>query len=668
MASLTEIEPPAADSALEPLILRDQLAAVRRSSITALQIHIFLGVIILIVAFHSGHRAAGLAWFGISILASVLRVIPNLVPLTSIAEGPGFGPGTVQDHLDLTALPVLASGLIWALIPVLCAGYTAPNATFYLVVVAGATAGFVANSSAYARIAICFILPPLLSVAFCLVYFSENFDRLCLAAMVLVYIAALIRISFQSEAAFRDSSRLKNAATTLAQSLREANARSLAVAEEMRFRANHDDLTNLLNRSGFMQEVAERSAKFRSPLCLMVLDLDGFKSVNDLFGHQAGDEVLIEVARRLQETLTDQFVIARTGGDEFAIFYERNASAHTPSALATRLITAIELPFTAFDAGRIGASIGIHVTVPGSRHFDIAEMLTCADEALYAAKNAGRNRYFLFDDSLRLRREMRRAVERDLRHALAANALEVWYQPVFGQDGRQLISLEALLRWNHPNFGWIPPEDLLAIAAMTGLSEPLIGFILGDVCTMIGRLLGLNLDHIWVAMNMSPREVSRIAIDERVLAKLHSLAIPPAMLEIEITEETAMNTLAVQDKLNRLSAAGVRIAVDDFGVGYSSLASLRHLRVNRIKIDRCFVTGIAASASDQILVQTILKLGQSLGLEVVAEGVESAADLQLLQALGCQRLQGYYLKSPVSHEEMLGWLEKIDAGQTQLQS
>jgi diguanylate cyclase (GGDEF)-like protein len=670
MASLEDIGPPAAQAQLEPLILRDQLASVRRSSLTALQAQVILGLIIVVVAFHSGCRNAGLAWFGISLFASILRVIPNFFPLTSISDRYGSGgPGTVQDHLNLTALTALASGVIWALIPELCAGYTQPTSTFYLTVVCGVTAGFVANSSAYARIAICFITPPLLSMAICLVSFAEDFDRACLAAMALLYIAVLVRVSFQSEAAFRDSSRLKNAATTLAQSLREATARSLAVAEEMRFRATHDDLTNLLNRSGFMQEVAERSANFRSPLCLMVLDLDGFKSVNDLFGHHAGDEVLIEVARRLQETLTDQFVIARTGGDEFAIFYERNASAHTPSALATKLITAIEVPFSAFDAGRIGASIGIHVTLPGTQDFNIAEMLTFADEALYAAKNAGRNRFFLFDDTLRTRREMRRAVERDLRHALSAGALEVWYQPVFGQDGKNLISLEALLRWQHPNFGWIPPEDLLAIAAMTGLSEMLITFILDDVCAMIGKLLSLRLEHIWVAMNMSPREVSRIAIDERVLAKLQTLVLPPSMLEIEITEETAMNMRSVQDKLNRLSAAGVRIAVDDFGVGYSSLASLRHLQVNRIKIDRCFVTGISASASDQILVQTILKLGQSLNLEVVAEGVETAEDLHLLQSLGCQRFQGYYLKSPVSHAEMFGWLEKINADQTtQLQS
>ena len=659
MALLEHTEPPA-EALLEQLILKDQLAAVQRSNVIAIPVHFVLGIIITIIAFHAGHGARGIAWFALSALINILRVVPNLIPTAASPRDASFAAWTVQRHLRLSWITAGASGAVWALIPLLCNSYTEPSSVFYLTVVAGITAGNVANNAAYARSAICFITPPLASIAFCLVFRFGTFDRYWLAMVVVLYLAGLIQIGRQSEASFCESSRLKNAATTLAQSLREANAQAIAVAEQMGFRATHDELTDLLNRAGFMQEASARAAGYDLPLCLMVLDLDGFKSVNDLFGHNAGDQVLTEVARRIREVLTDEFVIARIGGDEFAVFYRLVAAADSPSALARRLITAIEVPFAAFDAGRIAVSIGIHVTPD----FDIAEMLTAADEALYAAKNAGRNRYYLFDDRLRSRREMRRAVERDLRQGLSNRALEVWFQPVFGQDGKKLISLEALLRWKHPNYGWIPPEDLLAIAAMTGYSEMLIRFILAEVCSMIGKLLSLQLDPVWVAMNLSPREVSRIAIDELVLKKLQDLALPPSMLEIEITEETAMNTLAVQDKLNRLSAAGIRIAVDDFGVGYSSLASLRHLHVDRIKIDRCFVTGIATSDSDQILVQTILKLGQSLSLEVVAEGVETAEALEVLQALGCERMQGYYLKAPAARDEVFDWLEKMDAGQT----
>jgi diguanylate cyclase (GGDEF)-like protein len=657
---------PPDDALLEQLILKDQLAAVQRSNMLAVPVNLVLGAIVMIVAIHAGDRAWGIAWFAVAALINVLRVIPNYIPATAESgQHASAGEWTVAGHLRLSWITAWLLGAVWSLLPLLCNGFTAPSAIFYLTVIAGITAGSVANNTAYARAAICFIIPPIVAVIFCLVVRSGNFDRYCLAATTLLYLAGLIQISRQGEARFRELSRVKNAATTLAQSLREANARSVAVAEQMSYRAAHDELTDLLNRSGFMQETATRAAGCHSPFCLMVLDLDGFKSVNDLFGHKAGDQVLIEVARRIRQTLTDEFVIARIGGDEFAVFYQLSAAADSPSELARRLITAIEMPFAAFDAGRIAASIGVHVTPV----FDVAEMLTTASEALYAAKNTGRNRYYLFDDSLRNRREMRRAVERDLRLGLSNRALEVWYQPVFGRDGNKLISLEALLRWKHPNYGWIPPEDLLAIAAMTGLSELLIGFILAEVCSMIQKLLSLQLDPVWVAMNLSPREVSRIAIDEWVLKKLQELGLPPAMLEIEITEETAMNTRAVQDKLNRLSAAGIRIAVDDFGVGYSSLASLRHLQVNRIKIDRCFVTGIATSNSDQILVQTILKLGQALSLEVVAEGVETAEDMAALQTLGCECMQGYHLKPPAARDDVFDWLEKMNVGQaTQVQS
>jgi EAL domain-containing protein (putative c-di-GMP-specific phosphodiesterase class I) len=196
----------------------------------------------------------------------------------------------------------------------------------------------------------------------------------------------------------------------------------------------------------------------------------------------------------------------------------------------------------------------------------------------------------------------------------------------------------------------------------------LMGFIFDEVCDLIKMLRGFSLEHIWVAMNVSPREVSGIAVDEFVLERLENLGLPPAMLEIEITEETAMDIRSVQEKLSRLSRAGVRIAVDDFGVGYSSLSSLRNLRLDRIKIDRSFVTGIIGSASDQILVQTILKLGRSLGIEVVAEGVETAEALHLLQSFGCEFIQGYHLKHPAPKSEIAGWVQQLEFKRVQASS
>jgi diguanylate cyclase len=651
--------PEAIDVSLKPLIRRDQLIAVRRSVFTSIPIGIALAGAIALIAIHYGPGEVGLIWFSSAITINIFRIflcrmrLPEASKINSSADQRDFEHRAVEQHLRLYWITALVSGFVWSLVPVLCKGYTSPQTLFYLILVAGTTAGVVTHGTAYARIPTCFITPSLVSVIGCLLY-AGGFDRNCLAATVLLYLFGLIRIAYQGEAAFRESSRLKNEATTLAQSLKEAHAHSTAVAEQMSYLATHDELTGLLNRAGFMQEVGRRAAAAGASLCIMLLDLDGFKSVNDVFGHMAGDRVLVEVARRLTASLTDEFAIARFGGDEFAVFYNVHPPHAAPQALATHLITAIEIPFSTFDAGRIGVSIGVHV----SNDFNIAEILTCADEALYAAKDNGRNRVHFFDDTLRKRLDMRRDVERDLPQALRVKALEVWYQPIVGDDCQTLINLEALLRWNHPKHGWIAPEELISIAAMAGLSEPLICFIFEQVCSMIQTLCMLDLKNVWVAMNVSPREVSRVAVAELFLSKLTELNLSPTMLEIEITEETAMDIRSAQEQLNSLSRSGVRIAIDDFGVGYSSLSSLRHLRVNRIKIDRCFVTGIAKSYGDQILVQTILKLGHSLGIEVVAEGVETSDDLHLLRGFGCKLMQGYYLGRPASQHEVTSWLKQ----------
>lgn len=647
--------------ALEALVSRDQLTTIRRGVLVAIPVNSMLGVTITLVASRYGHGTAGVIWFAATSVINILRIALCLVSLpqvpdenVSTARGISAIRWPVEKHLRLLWIASSISGLLWSLIPILCDGYTSPQAIFYLTVVCGTTAGAVTSGTAYARIPISFITPPLLSVICCLLY-ADGFDRDCLAATVLLYLAMLISVSRQSEAGFRDTSRLKNEATTMARSLREAHAHSMAVAVQMTHRAVHDELTGLLNRMGFIQAVERFAVATTSSFCLMLIDLDGFKSVNDVFGHATGDRVLVEVARRLHEVLTDEFTIARIGGDEFTIFFDLRVTNDPLPVLATKLITAIEVPYPAFDAGRLGASIGIYL----SHEVNIAEMLTCADEALYVAKTAGRNRYHLFDDTLRNRLAMRCDVERDLQRALADNALEVWYQPVFGSDGKKLVNFEALLRWKHPKHGWVPPEDLVATAAMAGHSERLMHFIFGEVCRLIQTLRTYRLEHIWVAMNVSPREVSRLAVDELVLERLDGLNLPPNMLEIEITEETAMDIRSVQDKMNRLAHAGVRIAIDDFGAGYSSLSSLRKLNLRRIKIDRCFVTSLTESASDQILVQTILKLGQSLGIEVVAEGVETAEALHLLQSFGCTFMQGYYLGRPAPKCEIIDWLEQL---------
>jgi diguanylate cyclase len=629
---------------LEHLIRRDQLEAVRASLLQAIPVNMLLGLASTLVAANAGYGRAGWLWFAASTLANGLRIALCLAPCDglrqTLATPPSFAASaarSVDRMLTLCVAAALLSGSIWACLPLLCAGYTSSETLFYLTVTCGITAGAVTHGIAYARIPAAFITLPLLLVAGCLVL-AGGFDRICLAATVLLYLLALLRSTAASQAVFREASRLKNEARVF--------------AGAMQVQAMHDGLTGLLNRAGFTQAVEGRLAAREDGLSLLVLDLDGFKSVNDVYGHKTGDRVLAEVARRLKAALPPDCAVARLGGDEFAILHRGGPAAETPADLAGRLIRAVSQRFETLDAGRLGVSIGACVAGPES----LTHLLSHADEALYCAKASGRNRFHLFDDRLRQRLAMRRDCERDLSRALTDGSLEVWFQPIFGGGGRTVTNLEALIRWRHPVHGWIPPNDLIAAAAIAGLTESVLRFVLERVCTLLRTLRAGGWADIRVAMNVSPGEMAQTALDEILLERLRALDLPPSALEIEITEETLLDLDAVRGKITALSRAGVRIALDDFGAGYSSLAYLRQLRADRLKIDRSLVTGLAVCDDKRGLVQVVLGLGRTLQIEVVAEGVETQEDLSALQALDCTFMQGFHLARPMPAGAILALL------------
>ncbi|MGE4482619.1 putative bifunctional diguanylate cyclase/phosphodiesterase [Acidocella sp.] len=613
----------------------------------AVPVNILISTIALFVALHYQHGGRGLAWFAANSAINIVRFVQCLQIPRLLKDS----PARARQRLDQLCLTALLSGIVWSFILFLCDGYTNQQSAFYLTITCGITAGAITHGTPYARMPTSYILPPLLSI-FCCLILTGKFEKLCLALTVLIYAAALIRFARQGEAEFRKTNLLKNQAVTLARSLEKAHARALAVAEDMRYRATHDGLTDLLNRTGFMNEMRNLIKSRKSLFCLMLLNLDNFKSINDVFGHAAGDKVLEEVARRLAETLDPAFTIARLNGDEFAIFYDTAIARLPASELAARLLASIAEPFPFFDAGRIGACIGLYM----GQERNATEFLTYADQALYAAKAQGRNHLHIFNDVLREKLSMQRDVERDLRLALEQGTPEVWYQPIVAGDGRKLVSFEALLRWKHPQHGMVPPPEVIAIATKTGLAEALLRQILTNVCMMIQALQARNLTDIRVAMNLSPREISQFAVDDILLAELRRQNCPVSMLEVEITEETVLDIPSVQEKLLRLARSGVQITVDDFGVGYSSLASLRQPYVKRLKIDKSFVKDIALSQGNQILVQSILNLGRSLDLQVVAEGVETLEDLAFLQHAGCDLMQGYYFQSPAPLAAILATL------------
>lgn len=630
-------------------IALDQIAEIKSCVRVAIPVNIMLGVVNLLVAIQTHLALYGVLWFVASLSVNLFRIWLCYLPAPDVSHDDSrqspLRSLSGQRYLIWTG--ALLSGIVWAFIPILCAGYTAPQTLFYLTVVCGVTAGAVTHGTPDARTPLSFILPALTSVVLCL-FVAGGFQRDCIAFTVIVYMAALTRSSIRAENTFKALSRAKNEATTSAAALTAAHAHSLEVIDIMRHRATHDDLTGLLNRSGFLSEVEAQVRDNQGTYCLMFIDLDGFKSVNDVYGHRKGDQVLIEVAKRLQAHVTGETRLARMGGDEFAIFLP-GATSHEATQLAQAIIDAISVPIDGVDTGALGASIGIF-THQGA---DTTDMLACADEALYAAKNEGRNRYHVFNDALREQLQMRRDLERDLLRHLEDGRLDVWFQPIFAVGHSVPDTVEALLRWQHPQHGWVSPERLVRLAAINGHAEPLLRFVLDRVSRLLLTLDRTGLKDIKVAMNVSPREMAQLPVDAIVLDHFARLGLSPRLLDVEITEETALEIKAVQHKIQALAKAGVTISLDDFGVGYSSLESLRHRRVNRIKIDRSFVSDITRSPEDQHLVGAVLDYGRKFDIEVVVEGIETVHDHAMIQRLGGQLMQGFYLARPMRESELL---------------
>ncbi|GJG94898.1 bifunctional diguanylate cyclase/phosphodiesterase [Cupriavidus pauculus] len=647
----------ALDASQARLTRHDQLLAVRRTVRLSIPINIILGLCVLAVAWHAGRGATAGAWFLVSLLWNVLRIWMCQVPVTRAgiaARGDDARvAATVTRHLRIHCTLALLSGLTWATIPVLCDGYTSPQTLFYLTVVCGITAGAVTHGFAYARIPLCFITPPLLSAAACLFWFG-NFDKYWLAGTTVLYLAALIRCTLESERQIRHSIRLKNEATALQDSLRIAHDHAVNRADEMWTLASLDPLTGLLSRSGFFDRANKRFANGMSGRhCLLLLDLDGFKLINDAFGHKAGDGVLREVARRLEAVAGPDMLVGRMGGDEFMLLYDPFAASDCPSSLAARLIEAVRQPLDGYEYCALGISIGICK----GPDISLDDMLLFADAALYAAKRTGRNGCYVFDEDLHRHLQMQRDIERDLPRALSDDKLEVWFQPIFGEGGTQVRSLEALLRWKHARHGWVPPPELVSVAAASGLSETLLRATLSKVCRMSKALEAEGGPRIPIAINLSPREMAQVDIDTLLLTTLDECKIEPGMLTVEITEEVALDVVAVQGKLANMANAGVTIALDDFGVGYSGLGALRQLGAACVKVDRSFITDIARSSRNQDLMRAVLALGRSFGFEVVAEGVEHEADRQTLIGIGCHAMQGYLLARPMPAADLLSWLQ-----------
>ncbi|MDE2006881.1 MAG: EAL domain-containing protein, partial [Rhodospirillales bacterium] len=411
------------------------------------------------------------------------------------------------------------------------------------------------------------------------------------------------------------------------------------------FLAHHDTLTGLPNRGLFNDRLAQALAmaeRSGDRVALLFLDLDGFKSVNDTHGHPAGDRLLCAVADRLATELREMDTLARLGGDEFAIVQPLGAEAAGAAALARRLVDMLSM---SFDLGTervsIGVSIGIAMFPDDARAGEM--LMRRADLALLRAKRDGRGMYCFFEPEMDRRQQYRRLLERDLGTALERGELTLHYQPLCRTDTGEVIRREALLRWNHPTRGAIPPADFIPLAEETGLILPLGRFVLERACAEAARWPAPRA----VAVNLSPAQFGQRDLVEMVAGILRRTGLAPGELEIEVTEGILIrNAARASSVLRGLKALGVGVTLDDFGTGYSSLAYLRRFPFDGIKIDRSFVQGLGADPESATIVRSILALCRSLGLRATAEGVETEAQLAILAEYGCEAVQGYLFGRP----------------------
>jgi diguanylate cyclase len=436
--------------------------------------------------------------------------------------------------------------------------------------------------------------------------------------------------------------RLESRTAILAHSLAQAN-------EELQFLAMHDSLTKLPNRALLedrLEQETRNTRRGRRPFSVLCLDLDGFRQINDAYGHHAGDALLVEIAQRIRAAVRSRDTVARVGGDEFVLLIDTGVPSDAASC-ADKLIGAIRQPITvAGHVIRISASIGIAVyTGLEAEEHDI---LKEANAAMYHAKEMGRNGYCFFEKSMN--EDARRYLElvQDLRLAIERREFVLHYQPACDVVDGRVTGAEALLRWRHPVHGLLSPDVFIPIAEKTGLIIPIGEWVLDEACRQISEWRNAGQPHWTISVNLSAVQFNHPGLRRSVEETLGRHSLEPRFLTLEITESTAMRDADASLRiLQELSTMGVRISIDDFGTGYSSLLYLKRLPASELKIDRGFVRDLAYDHGDTAIISAIIALGQSLSLNIVAEGVETVSQRDFLMRLGCRSMQGYLMGRPV---------------------
>ena len=527
-------------------------------------------------------------------------------------------------------------------------------------VVGAAVAGALASGIERAGMSVLFVTTPIILI----VYFTYQ-----------KYLNEIKSTSAQAEQAERERAEAERARAEQAERHVEELSRHIAEQERIsvqlqeskdhfRHAAFHDALTNLPNRALLAENlkfVIERAKQHEDyQFAVLFLDLDRFKNVNDSLGHSIGDQLLITMARRLESCIREVDMVARLGGDEFAILLDGIPNQAEATNMAQRIQEKLQSPFN-LSGHEVFTTTSIGIAVSSTGYDDPENMLRDADTAMYRAKAQGKACYEVFDKGMHTHAVYVLQMENDLRRAIEREELRVYYQPIVALENGQLAGFEALIRWQHPERGFINPSDFIPLAEDTGLIVPLGLWILKRACQQLCQWQWQSPANrsLFMSVNLSGKQVAQPDLVENIRDILDETHVDAKHLKLEITESAVMENAEMAARLlKRLKALGVQLSIDDFGTGYSSLSYLHRFPVNTLKIDRSFVGRIGEAAENIEIVRTVISLAENMGMEVVAEGIETLSQLTQLRKLKCQYGQGYLFSRPVDAQSVSAWISK----------
>ncbi len=443
----------------------------------------------------------------------------------------------------------------------------------------------------------------------------------------------------------------------LAAELEETNKGLMAITLELekmrqleRHLAYHDSLTSLPNRELFydrLNNAVARAKRNGHKVAVLFLDLDDFKQINDSFGHDIGDQLLKSVAQRLQDSIRECDAVARLGGDEFTILLDQIPRMQDAASVAKKIQNTVSSPFI-LDGNELNIAISIGISLYPNDGQDAEILIKHADAAMYRVKSEDTNCCRFYDEARKAGAANGSDLENELRIAIENGELELHYQPQVDLRTKQIIGVEALVRWQHPDHGFLPPSEFISLAEETGLIVPLGEWVLNTGCEQNKAWQMSGLPPIRLAINLSARQFRVLRLQETVNQVLQKTGLNPSLLVLELTESSAMQNVEVTIMtLNNLRDMGVRIAMDDFGTGYASLNYLKRFPIDILKIDRSFVNGLHSNQDDWAIISAIVAMTHSLKLKVLAEGVEKEEQLTYLRSLKCDEFQGFYFSRPL---------------------